>query len=128
MVKYGGVILTKDRMVMEKSAILLILFFIFFNLMTVIAKADELAPIIEPPELPGSIESGEQIEPQVTIIRQEDKIIDDYRISNNLYMVKITPVVGMTYYLIDHDGDGKLDVRKNELDDVIVPQWVLLTW
>ena len=128
MVKYGGVILTKDRMVMEKSAILLILFFIFFNLMTVIAKADELAPIIEPPELPGSIESGEQIEPQVTIIRQEDKIIEEYRINNNLYMVKITPVVGMTYYLIDHDGDGKLDVRKNELDDVIVPQWVLLTW
>ena len=127
MVKYG-VILTKNRMVMEKSAILLILFFIFFNLMTVIAKADELAPIIEPPELPGSIESGEQIEPQVTIIRQEDKIIEEYRINNNLYMVKITPVVGMTYYLIDHDGDGKLDVRKNELDDVIVPQWVLLTW
>ena len=127
MVKYG-VILTKNRMVMEKSAILLILFFIFFNLMMVIAKADALAPIIEPPELPGSIESGEQIEPQVTIIRQEDKIIEEYRISNNLYMVKITPVVGMTYYLIDYDGDGKLDVRKNELDDVIVPQWVLLTW
>ena len=113
---------------MGKSAILLMLFFIFFNLMTVIAKADELAPVIEPPELPGSIESGEQIEPQVTIIRQEDKIIEEYRINNTLYMVKITPVVGMTYYLIDHDGDGKLDVRKNELDDVIVPQWVLLTW
>jgi len=127
MVKYG-VILTKDRMIMGKSAILLMLFFIFFNLMMVIAKADELAPVIEPPELPGSIESGEQIEPQVTIIRQEDKIIEEYRINNNLYMVKITPVVGMTYYLIDHDGDGKLDVRKNELDDVIVPQWVLLTW
>jgi len=113
---------------MGKSAILLMLFFIFFNLMMVIAKADELAPVIEPPELPGSIESGEQIEPQVTIIRQEDKIIEEYRINNNLYMVKITPVVGMTYYFIDHDGDGKLDVRKNELDDVIVPQWVLLTW
>ena len=123
-----GIILTKDRMIMGKSAILLMLFFIFFNLMMVIAKADELAPVIEPPELPGSIESGEQIEPQVTIIRQEDKIIEEYRINNNLYMVKITPVVGMTYYLIDHDGDGKLDVRKNELDDVIVPQWVLLTW
>jgi hypothetical protein len=115
-------------MIMGKSAILFMLFFIFFNLMMVIAKADELAPVIEPPEPPGSIESGEQIEPQVTIIRQEDKIIEEYRINNNLYMVKITPVVGMTYYLIDHDGDGKLDVRKNELDDVIVPQWVLLTW
>ena len=120
--------LTKDRMIMGKPAILLMLFFIFFNLMMVIAKADEPAPVIEPPELPGNIESGEQIEPQITIIRQEDKIIEEYRINNNIYMVKITPVVGMTYYLIDHDGDGKLDVRKNELDDVIVPQWVLITW
>ena len=123
-----GIILTKDRMVMEKPVILLMLFFIFFNLMMVIAKADELAPVIESPELPGGIESGEQIEPQITIIRQEDKIIEEYRINNNLYMIKISPVVGMTYYLIDHDGDGKLDVRKNELDDVIVPQWVLITW
>ena len=49
-------------MIMGKSAISLMLFFIFFNLMMVIAKADELAPVIEPPELPGSIESGEQIE------------------------------------------------------------------
>ncbi len=123
-----GIILTKDRMVMGKSAILLMLFFIFFNLMMAIVKADELAPVIESPEPPGSIESGEQIEPQITIIRQEDKIIEEYRINNNLYMIKITPVIGMTYYLIDHDGDGKLDVRKNELDDVIVPQWVLITW
>ncbi len=123
-----GIILTKDRMVMGKSAILLMLFFIFFILMMAIVKADVLAPVIESPELPGSIESGEQIEPQITIIRQEDKIIEEYRINNNLYMVKITPVIGMTYYLIDHDGDGKLDVRKNELDDVIVPQWVLITW
>lgn len=123
-----GIMLTKDRIIMGKSAILLMLFFIFFSLMMVIAKADEPAPVIEPPELPGNIESGEQIEPQITIIRQEDKIIEEYRINNNIYMVKITPVVGMTYYLIDHDGDGKLDVRKNELDDVIVPQWVLITW
>lgn len=91
-------------------------------------SADETIPVIESPEIPGSVESGEQIEPQITIIRQEDKIIEEYRINNNLYMVKVTPIAGMTYYLIDHDGDGKLDVRKDELDDVIVPQWVLFTW
>ena len=113
---------------MEKSAILLILFFIFLNLMVAVARTDEPVSVIESPEPPSIIESGEAIEPQVTIIRQEDKIIEEYRINNNLYMVKITPVVGMTYYLIDHDGDGKLDVKKNELDDVIVPQWVLFTW
>jgi len=113
---------------MEKSAILLILFFIFLNLMMTVARTDEPVSVIESPEPPSIIESGEAIEPQVTIIRQEDKIIEEYRINNNLYMVKITPVDGMTYYLIDHDGDGKLDVKKNELDDVIVPQWVLFTW
>ena len=113
---------------MEKSAILLILFFIFLNLMMTVARTDEPVSVIESPEPPSIIESGEAIEPQITIIRQEDKIIEEYRINNNLYMVKITPVAGMTYYLIDHDGDGKLDVKKNELDDVIVPQWVLFTW
>ena len=113
---------------MEKSAILLILFFIVLNLMMTVARTDEPVSVIESPEPPSIIESGEAIEPQVTIIRQEDKIIEEYRINNNLYMVKITPVAGMTYYLIEHDGDGKLDVKKNELDDVIVPQWVLFTW
>ena len=113
---------------MEKLAILHILFFIFLNLMMTVARTDEPVSVIESPEPPSIIESGEAIEPQVTIIRQEDKIIEEYRINNNLYMVKITPVAGMTYYLIDHDGDGKLDVKKNELDDVIVPQWVLFTW
>jgi len=122
------IIFTKDGIIMGKPAILLILFFVFFNLMTIVVSADEPVPVIESPDLPNIVESGEAIEPQVTIIRQEDKIIEEYRINNNLYMVKITHITGMTYYLIDHDGDGKLDVRKDELDDVIVPQWVLLTW
>ncbi len=107
---------------------LAILFFTFFTMASTSISADEAVPIVESLVIPGSLESGEQIEPQITIIRQEDKIIEEYRINNNLYMVKVIPVAGMTYYLIDFDGDGKLDVRKNELDDVIVPQWVLFTW
>jgi len=119
---------TKDGIIMKKSVILFIPFFILFYLISISVSADEAVPVIESPEIPGSLESGEQIEPQITIIRQEDKIIEEYRVNNNLYMIKVTPVTGMPYYLIDFDGDGKLDVRKNELDDVIVPQWVLFTW
>jgi len=119
---------TKDGIIMKKSVILFIPFFILFYLISIGVGADEAVPVIESPEIPGSLESGEQIEPQITIIRQEDKIIEEYRVNNNLYMIKVTPVTGMPYYLIDFDGDGKLDVRKNELDDVIVPQWVLFTW
>jgi hypothetical protein len=118
----------KDGIIMKKLVMLFVPFIIFFSMISIGISADETIPVIESPEIPGSVESGEQIEPQITIIRQEDKIIEEYRINNNLYMVKVTPIAGMTYYLIDHDGDGKLDVRKDELDDVIVPQWVLFTW
>ena len=127
MVKYTK-IPAKDGMIMKRLAILFAPFFIFFNIISTGINADESLPVIESPEIPGSVESGEQIEPQVTIIRQEDKIIEEYRVNNNLYMVKVTPIAGMTYYLIDTDGDGKLDVKKDELDDIIVPQWVLFTW
>ena len=113
---------------MKIPAILLIPIFIFFSFAATIAVANEQTPVIEPPELPNIVESGEEIEPQITIIRQGDEVIEEYRINNNLYMVKITPVVGLPYYLIDYDGDGRIDFRKNDLDDVIVPQWVLFTW
>ena len=55
--------------------------------MMTVARTDEPVSVIEAPDPPSIIESGEAIEPQVTIIRQEDKIIEEYRINNNLYMV-----------------------------------------
>ena len=82
----------------------------------------------EPPELPDPLETGENIEPQVTIIRKDDAVIEEYRVNGSLYMVKVTPAVGPAYYMIDNDGDGRMDSRRSDLDDVIVPQWVLFTW
>ena len=55
---------------MKISAILLIPLFIFFSFAAAIAVANEQTPVIEPPELPDVVESGEEIEPQITIIRQ----------------------------------------------------------
>ena len=43
-------------------------------------------------------------------------------------MVKVTPENGIPYFLIDYDGDGQLEARKDALDDVLVTQWVLFTW
>lgn len=88
----------------------------------------EFEPVPEPPELPDPLESGENIEPVVTIIRKDDATIEEYRINGNLYMVKVTPVVGPSYYLIDNNGDGQLNARRHELDNVVVPTWVLLRW
>lgn len=87
-----------------------------------------LEPAPEPPDLPDPLESGEAIEPQVTIIRKDDSVIEEYRVNGHLYMVKVTPFHGLPYVLMDNDGDGKLESRRSDLDDVIVPQWVLFTW
>ena len=90
-----------------------------------------LEDVPEPPRLPEQVESGEamELEPQVTIIHKEDATIEEYRINGRLYMAKITPVVGPSYYLVDRDGDGQFESRVNDIyNDMPVPQWVLLTW
>lgn len=83
----------------------------------------------EPPDLPDPIESGEAIEPEVTIIQREDGVIEEYRINGQLYMAKITPSVGPSYYIIDRDGDGQMESRMSDIyNDFAVPQWVLFRW
>ena len=88
-----------------------------------------LNAIPEPPELPVTIQSGEAIEPDITIRREGEKTIQEYRKNGELYMVKIIPVVGPAYYLIDTNGDGNMDVRGSDLDKGLkINQWKLFQW
>ena len=90
---------------------------------------EQLAPVPEPPRIPDPLKSGQAIEPQVTIIRKDDAIIEEYRLDGRLYMTKIIPAVGPAYYLVDRDGDGQMETRMSEIyDDFTVPQWVLFSW
>lgn len=74
---------------------------------------------------PGDGASG----PGVTIIQRDQDTIHEYRAGNQLYMIKVVPKVGAPYFLVDTDGDGNLETRRNELDaDVVTPQWVLFRW
>lgn len=89
----------------------------------------DLAPVPEPPELPKQVQDDEPMEPDITIIRKEKKTIQEFRKNGKLYMVKIIPDVGPPYYFIDTDGDGKLDVRKNDMDRGLnINQWKILEW
>jgi hypothetical protein len=91
-----------------------------------------LIPIPEQPDIPPPVESGQPMAPDVTIIRREKDTIEEYRINNRLYMVKITPFIGPAYYLIDSDGDGNMDLRRNGIvtgdNTMKIPQWVLFSW
>lgn len=41
-------------------------------------------------------------------------VIEEYRVAGQLRMVKVTPSRGPAYYLIDENGDGRLDSSKGE--------------
>ncbi len=103
--------------------------FIFSLLFTAVAQAQEPAEsVIVPPPLPSGV-PDETIEPEVTIIQQDDRTIEEYSINGQRYMVKVIPAKGVPYYLVDADGDGNLDTQSNELDPkILVPSWVIFRW
>lgn len=81
------------------------------------------------PEPPLPVQSGDTLEPDITITRVNKKTIQEYRRNGELYMVKVIPDVGPAYYLIDVNGDGKLDVRGSDLDKGLdINKWKLFEW
>jgi len=71
----------------------------------------------------------EALEGQIVIRPRPGERIEEYRVNGRLYMVKVIPRKGPPYYLIDTDGDGSLDTRRDELaPDVAVPSWVIIRW
>lgn len=81
----------------------------------------------EVPEPPMPVQSGETLEPDITIIRKGKNTIQEYRQSGRLYMIKVIPDIGPPYYFIDSDGDGRLDVNDGERGSQI-NMWKILEW
>jgi len=89
----------------------------------------ELEPGPAAPPPPPIIESGQPLEPEVTIITTEHETIEQYSVDGKIRMVKITPKGGgSAYYLVDSDGDGQLDVNKDSIYNVSTNMWEILTW
>jgi hypothetical protein len=111
---------------------LLVVMFMFLSVGTPVTAGDtepELKDVPEPPDIPPAIESGEPIEPEITIIKKQDATVYEHRINGRLYMVKIVPLIGKPYYLVDQDGDGSLETRVNDIySNINIPQWVIFEW
>jgi hypothetical protein len=69
------------------------------------------------------------IQPGVTIEEHPNRVTEEYRVNNNLYMIKVTPSVGAPYYLVDDDGSGDMEYRRNSGTlGTRAPQWTLFSW
>ncbi len=89
-----------------------------------------LQPVPPPPPLdthaaPPPPPPEDEAEPQVTITRQTEQTIEEYRVAGRLYMIKVIPKHGKPYYLVDDRGDGKFS-RQESLDSGFrPPQWII---
>jgi hypothetical protein len=67
--------------------------------------------------------------PAVTIEDYDNRTTEEYRVNGNLYMIKVNPTAGPSYYLVDPDGGGEFEWRRNTPSaELNVPQWALLQW
>lgn len=85
-------------------------------------------PIPEPPPPPPGFELDPAAEPQVTIRKRGEDTVEEYRISGKLYMMKVTPPGGRSYYMIDERGDGKFVRQEGPGTGVRPPMWVIHSW
>lgn len=88
----------------------------------------ELEPVPEPPDIPPRVESGETLEPDVTIIRGTKETITEYRVNGRLYAVRVEPGIGPGYWLMDADGDGLLERHSGLGPDFAIPGVVIFSW
>ena len=69
------------------------------------------------------------IQPTVTLKAYDNRTVEEYRVNNNVYMVKITPNAGAPYYLVDQDGSGDMTWNRGRPGlDLQVPEWALASW
>ena len=106
---------------------------ILFALLSFGVRAEQPPQIEQAPEPPARVPStsgvDDELEPEVSIIKRDDAVVTEYRMNGQLYMIKVVPVVGPPYYLIDSTGDGSLNMRRNDLDPgLVVPSWMIFRW
>ena len=92
------------------------------------ARAAEVGQAVEAPPPPPPLQSGQALEPQVTIRRTQREVIYEYRQSGRLVLVRVQPVVGPPYHFVDTDGDGALEYQPGEPVRHNINQWVIKRW
>lgn len=97
---------------------------------TVFAAETPVPPLSEPLPPPTlkdwetNDENG-KIEPQIKTFKKGSDTIEEYRANGELYLIKVTPAHGKSYYLYKEDQTGSW----NRFDDVThsfaIPKWTL---
>ena len=71
------------------------------------------------------------MDPDITIIQRREETIVEYRVNGRLRAIKVVPENKdfPPYYLVDTDGDGRLETRREgPTEQILINSWVLFSW
>lgn len=71
-------------------------------------------------------EDAADAEPDVTIRKEGDRLVEEYRVNGFLYAIKVTPKNGKPYFLVRADETGNF-IRSDQ-PDMLIPQWEIFSW
>ncbi|KFI23594.1 DUF2782 domain-containing protein [Nitrosococcus oceani] len=110
--------------------VLIYLNFLWLLLMSAPTLSEEPEDLIPLPDLPSLPGQPDTMEPEIKIIQQGDKLIEEYRLNGKLYQIKVTPSIGPPYFLVDADGNGDFESRFEGPvnSDMLIPSWVIFRW
>lgn len=90
------------------------------------AKPRQDVPI--PEKIPSPVNKEDEA---AVSIRTGDNgdVIEEYRSNGQVTMVRVTPKHGVSYYLYDDDGNGRLDRTDADKNATVSPvYWVIYEW
>jgi len=110
-----------------RTQFLTLLFSVLLTLPMLALAADkpQLEPLPEPPPPPAGFEPDAATEPQVTIVKKGEETVEEYRIGGELYMMKVTPSHGVSYYLLKEQKNGGWSRMDGPSESIAIPQWVI---
>jgi Protein of unknown function (DUF2782) len=106
-----------------RLTIFLLLSSLSLNTFAVHLQPIDLHPV---PEASVTYDNSDEVdETEIVITTKQARMIEEFRVANQLYMIKVTPRIGAPYYLVDSLGDGKF-ARQNSLDSGFrPPRWTI---
>lgn len=92
------------------------------------AQAGEAAPTradipSPPPLLTGP--NDERLEPTVTIRKEGDREVEEYRLRGRLFAIRVKVKGAPPYWLVDPDGSGRMVPGQSIGPTISVPKWVV---
>ena len=85
-----------------------------------------LEPLPEIPPPPGVTDTD--LEPAVTIRKNNDEVREEARVNGQILWIRVTPRNGRPYFLVPNQG-GETFIRRDSLDTGLkVPLWLLYSF